>query len=77
MALPRLAQGIQESMFGVLRHLSGRTRVCTIDVELQPGVIHFFARNPHLTTLHWAEKAKKEVKKLIKAGIIKRISANE
>ena len=46
-----------------------------MDVELQPGVILFFARNPRLTPLHWAEKVKKEVKKLIKAGIIKRISA--
>ena len=48
-----------------------------MDIELQPGVILFFARNPRLTPLHWAEKVKKEVKKLIKAGIIKRISANE
>ena len=48
-----------------------------MDVELQPGVISLFAKKPCLTPLHRAEKVKKEVKKLIKAGIIKRIPTNQ
>ena len=48
-----------------------------MDVELQPGVISFFAKKPCLTPLHRAEKVKKEVKKLIKAGMIKRIPINQ
>ena len=48
-----------------------------MDVELQPGVKPLFARKLRKTLLHWAEKVKKEVKKLMKARIIKRIPANE
>ena len=48
-----------------------------MDVELQSGIKPFFARKPRKTPLHWGEKVKKEVKKLIKAGVIERIPANE
>ena len=48
-----------------------------MDVELQSGTKPFFARKPRKTPLHWGEKVKKEVKKLIKAGVIERIPANE
>ena len=48
-----------------------------IDVELQIGAKPFFARKPRKTPLHWGEKVKKEVKKLLKAGVIERIPANE
>ena len=48
-----------------------------MDIELQQGVISFFARKPCLKPLHQAEKVKKVVKKLIKAGIIKRIPTNQ
>ena len=48
-----------------------------MDVELQNTSKPFFARKPRKTPLHWAEKVKKEIKKLIKAGIIERIPANE
>ena len=48
-----------------------------MDVELQTGVKPFFTRKPRKTPLHWAEKDKKEVKKLIKAGIIEPIPANK
>ena len=48
-----------------------------MDVELQNNSKPFYARKPRKTPLHWAEKVKKEVKKLIKAGIIERIPANE
>merc|ERR1711895_212164 len=48
-----------------------------IDVKLQNNSKPFFARKPRKTPLHWAEKVKKEVKKLIKAGIIEQIPANE
>ena len=48
-----------------------------IDVELQKGAKPFFVRKPRKTPLHWGEKVKKEVKKLLKAGVIKRIPANE
>ena len=48
-----------------------------MDVEIQAGVKPFFTRKPRKTRLHWAEKVKKEVKKLIKAGMIQRIPANK
>ena len=48
-----------------------------MDVELQLGVKPIFARKPCKTPLHWADKVKKEVKKLVKAGIIEWIPANE
>ena len=48
-----------------------------MDVELMTGVKPFFARKPRKTPLHWGEKVKKEVKKLLKAGVIERIPANE
>ena len=49
----------------------------SIDVELQPGVKTFFARKPCKTSLHWADRVKKVVKKLRKAGIIEQFLANE
>merc|ERR1711867_315206 len=48
-----------------------------MDVELQSGAKPFFGRKPRKTPLHWREKVKKEVKKLLKAGVIERIPANE
>ena len=48
-----------------------------MDVDPQPGVKPFFTRKPCTTPLHWADKVKKEVKKLIKASIIERIPPNE
>ena len=48
-----------------------------MDVELMTGVKPFFARKPRKTPLHWGEKVKKEVKKLLKSGMIERIPANE
>merc|ERR1712082_427862 len=48
-----------------------------MDVKLQSGAKPFFARKPRKTPLHWGEKVKKEVKKLLKARVIERIPANE
>ena len=48
-----------------------------MDVELQTGVKPFFTRKPRKTPLHWADKVKREVKKLMKAEIIKIIPANK
>ena len=48
-----------------------------MDFELQCGTKPFFTRKPRKTLLHWGEKVKKEVKKLIKAGVIERIPANK
>ena len=48
-----------------------------LDVKPQAGVIPFFTRKPCKTPLHWADKVKNEVRKLIIAGIIGRISANK
>merc|ERR1711867_31443 len=48
-----------------------------MDVKIQAGEKPFFARKPRKTPLHWGEKVKKEVKKLIKSGVIERIPANE
>ena len=48
-----------------------------MDVKLQTGAKPFFTRKPRKTPLHWGEKVKKEVKKLLKAGVIERIPANE
>ena len=48
-----------------------------MDVELMTGAKPFFARNPRKTLLHWGEKVKKEVKKLLKSGVIERILANK
>ena len=48
-----------------------------IDVELMKGAKPFFARKPRKTPLHWGEKVKKEVKKLLKSGMIERIPANK
>ena len=47
------------------------------DVELMSGVKPFFARKPRKTPIHWGEKVKKEVKKLLKYSVIERIPANE
>ena len=48
-----------------------------MDVELMTGAKPFFARKPRKTPLHWGEKVKKEVKKLLKSGVIERILANK
>ena len=48
-----------------------------MDVELMTGAKPFFARKPRKTPLHWGEKVKTEVKKLLKFGVIERIPANE
>ena len=48
-----------------------------MDVELQGGAKLFFARRPIKNPLHWKEKVKKEVQKLIKQGVIECIPANE
>ena len=48
-----------------------------MDVELQNTFKPFFTRNPKKNPLHWAEKVKKEVKKLVKAGVIERVPVNE
>ena len=48
-----------------------------MDVELLPGSKPFFAQRPRKNPLHWKEKVKKEVQKLIKQGVIERIPANE
>merc|ERR1711873_382097 len=48
-----------------------------MDVELQNTSKPFFARKPKKNPLHWVEKVKKEVKKLVKAGVIERVPANE
>ena len=48
-----------------------------MDIELITGAKPFFARKPRKTPLHWGEKVKKEIKKLLKSGVIERIPANE
>ena len=48
-----------------------------MDVELITGAKPFFARKPRKTPLNWGEKVKKEIKKLLKSGVIERIPANE
>ena len=48
-----------------------------MDVELTVGAKPFFARRPRKNPLHWKERVKKEVQKLIKQGVIERIPANE
>ena len=48
-----------------------------MDVELQARAKPFFPRKPRKTPLHWGEKVKKEVKKLLKAGVIESIPANK
>ena len=48
-----------------------------MDVELITGAKPFFARKPRKTPLHWGEKVKKEVKKLLKSGVIERIPAKK
>ena len=48
-----------------------------MDVELNAGAKPFFARRPRKNPLHWKEKVKKEVQKLIRQGVIERIPANE
>ena len=48
-----------------------------MDVKLQAGAKPFFVRKPRKTPLHWGEKVKKEVKKLLKSGVIECIPANE
>ena len=47
------------------------------DVELTMGAKPFFTCRPRQNPLHWKEKVKKEVQKLIKQGVIERIPANE
>ena len=48
-----------------------------MDVELIANTKLFFARRPRKNPLHWKEKVKKEVQKLIKQGVIEHIPANE
>ena len=48
-----------------------------MNVELQAGAKPFFARKPRKTLLHWGEKVKKVVKKLLKSGVIECILAKE
>merc|ERR1712237_25966 len=48
-----------------------------MDVELNNTSKPFFARKPKKHPLHWAQKVKKEVKKLVKAGVIERVPPNE
>ena len=48
-----------------------------MDVELQAGAKPFFTRKLRKTPLYWADKVKKEIKKLIKASVIERILANK
>ena len=48
-----------------------------MDVELSNTSKPFFARKPKKHPLHWAQKVKKEVKKLVKAGVIERVPPNE
>ena len=48
-----------------------------MDVELTLGAKPFFTRRPRKNPLHWKERVKKEIQKLIKQGVIKRIPANE
>ena len=48
-----------------------------MDIEIQAGVKPFFTRKPRKTPLQWEEKVKKEVRKLIKSGLIELIPANE
>merc|ERR1711867_353279 len=55
----------------------GTWQLHKILTNLMSGAKPFFARKPRKTPLHWGEKGKKEVKKLLKAGVIKRIPANE
>ena len=45
----------------------------TMDVELTMGAKPFFAQRPRKKPLHWKEKVKKELQKLIKQGVIERI----
>ena len=48
-----------------------------MDVELTMGAKPFFACRPRKNPLHWKEKVKKEIQKLIRQGVIERIPANE
>merc|ERR1711989_1214 len=48
-----------------------------MDLELNNTSKPFFARKPKKHPLHWAQKIKKEVKKLVKAGVIERVPPNE
>ena len=48
-----------------------------MEVELVPGTKPFYAGRPRKNPLHWADKTKKEIQKLLKAGIIERMPSNE
>merc|ERR1712089_5295 len=48
-----------------------------MDVELNNTSKPFFTRKPKKHRLHWAQKVKKEVKKLVKAGVIEKVPPNE
>ena len=48
-----------------------------MDMELTVGAKPFFACRPRKNPLHWKERVKKEVQKLIRQGVIERISANK
>ena len=48
-----------------------------MEVELVPGTKPFYARRPWKNPLHCADKTKKDVQKLLKAGIIERMPSNE
>ena len=51
---------------------------CTMmEVKLIGGTKPFFARRPRKNPLHWDEKIKKEVKKLLKEGVIEKVPSNE
>ena len=48
-----------------------------MDVELAVGAKPFFARRPRKNPLHWKEKVKKDIKKLIKQDVSELIPANK
>ena len=57
---------------------SNQTIQCPeMDVTLKEGVKPFFARKPRKAPLHWSQKIKQEVKKLVRAGVIEKIPPNE
>ena len=46
-----------------------------MEVKFQPGAKLFLARKPRKTPIYWADKVTKVGEKLIKAGIIKKVTA--
>ena len=53
------------------------TKITPDGLETPAGNKTVFCQKTNKKPLHWAEKVKKEVQKLIKQGIIERILANE